>query len=189
MLKSETIELTGKDRGRVVVLTERPALVADRYARAALAAIGSEATGGVVDLAFRHGADVLALGPAALALLQPFVDARDPSGAQIHVNALRDWRSVTRLQQAALLLHVGFVVGRPRVETPVRLQAQALLAGRADVAVNFCSPQIAAVLDEGLATYRELETVLSTEDVFNLVELLNVRALRDFANQQRTPRP
>jgi hypothetical protein len=188
VLKTETIALVGKDAGQFVTLRERPALVADRLARAALAAVDADPTGGVVDLVFRHMDDVNALGPAALDLLQPFVDARALDGDPLDVRRLRDWRSVTKLQRAALLLHVGFLVGRPRLEIPVRVQAEMILTARSELAVNFCSPQIAVVLQEPLATYRELETDLSTEDVFNLVELINVRALREIARQSRTER-
>ena len=55
-----------------------------------------------------------------------------------------------------------------------------------DLAVNFCSPPLATVLHSGRASYRELETALSTEDVYNLVELLNVEAVRDWRAAQQT---
>jgi hypothetical protein len=189
VLKVETTNLGGKDRGRVVELRELPALVADRHARRALAAIGeSDASGGVIELAFSHYRAVLALGPPALDMLQAFVDLREPGGEPLDVRALRDWRSIAHLQRAALFLHAGFLVGRPRLEIPVRLQAQMIMSGRSEIGASFCSAQIAAVLDAELATYRQLETELSTEDVFNMVELLNVRMLREFAANQRTAR-
>lgn len=176
MLKHSTIQLSGRDRGVAVTLTELPALVADRHARAALAAIGAPVDGGVVSLALQHVKTVLKSPDTAL-LLQPFVQADVTP---------RDWLNILALQQAALALHVGFLVGRPQLEIPVGLRVEASRNGAADLGVHFCSPHIATVLHSGRATYRELETVLSTEDVFNLVELTNVEAIRDWRAAQTT---
>lgn len=177
MLKSQTFTLGGKDAGTKVTLIELPALVADRHARAALRAIGEDLEGGVVALALKHVKAVRALGESSLALLQPFVQGVD-------LSTLHDWQSVERLQQAALYLHIQFLMGRESVDIPVTLQAQALLSPAADIRASFCSPHIAAVLHSHLATYVELETVLSTEDVFNLVELVNVEAIREWRINQ-----
>lgn len=181
MLKTATISLTGRDAGTPVVLTELPALIADRHARAALAAVGAPLDGGIVALALKHEQAILQHPKQAMDLLQPFVQMQSAQSAP-----LRDWRNVLALQRAALALHVSFLVGRPQLEIPTGLQAESLKAGGHDVAVNFCSPHIATVLHSGRATYRELETVLSTEDVFNLVELANVEAIRDWRAQQQT---
>lgn len=173
MLKSQNFELGGKDAGTRVVLTELPAMVADRYARAALKAVDEDPAGGVVALALHHFKAVRALGEPSLALLQPFVQGAD-------LSALHDWQSVDRLQQAALFLHAGFLIGREALDIPVTLSAQVLTSPVADIHVTFCSPHIAAVLHSGKASYVELETVLSTEDVYNLVELINVDAIREW---------
>lgn len=188
MLKTRLVELAGKDAGKLLQLTELSALVADRVARAALVAIDAEPSGGVVALAMQHLAAVRALGERGVALLLPFVVAHTVAadGALSTCNlatAVRDWRNIERLQNAALLLHVDFLIGRTALEIPVKLQAEMILAGATDISVTFCSPQIAAVLNSDKASYRELETVLSTEDVYNLVELLNVAALREYHNQ------
>lgn len=177
MLKSHTVNLPGRDAGYPVHLTELPALVADRYARTALAAADLPQDGGVVGLAFQHLPTIMALGESAAELLQPFVQAD---------RQVRDWRNVLALQQAALMLHVGFLVGRPRIEIPVSMQADAALRGAGEVGVHFCSPAIATVLHSGRATYRELETVLSTEDAFNLAELSNVESIREWQAHQPT---
>lgn len=183
MLKSQTFNLGGKDTGHTATLTELPALVADRHARNALAAAGEPTEGGVVSLAMQHFKAVRALGEPSLALLQPFVQGLD-------LTTLTDWQSIERLQQAALFLHAGFLLGRETVEVPVTLEAQILLSPAADVRVSFCSPHIASVLHSGKATYRELETVLSTEDVYNLVELINVDVIREWRiNQSKAPNP
>lgn len=179
MLKSIPITLPGRDAETPLTLTELPALVADRHARAALAAIDAPQDGGVVALAFTHVKDVLALGERGQALLEPFVVASRP---------VRSWRNVLALQQAALALHVGFLVNRPRIELPVLMQAEAIGRGAGELAVHFCSPALATVLHSGRATYRELETVLSTEDAYNLAELVNVEAIREWrAYQSRNP--
>ncbi len=181
MLKSITVPLTGADAGTVITLIELPALVADRTARIALAAIGVEPDGGLVDLALVHLEAVRKLGHRGIELLQPFLgDAQDIP--------LKDWRSVRTLQNAALMLHVGFLAGRPALDIPVRIQAAMLTRGLDTPQASFCSSQIAAVLLSGKASYRELETVLSTEDVFNIVELLNIQALRSIMSAE-TPKP
>ena len=178
MLKTAQVELSGRDAGRVVELTELPALAADRCARAALAVIGQPLDGGVVALAMKHTQDLRALGERGSRLLLPFVDGVLASGVALDMaHHLHDWRNVERLQQAALLLHVGFLIGRETVEIPVAMQINAIKSGMADTRAAFCNPHIAAVLHSKQATYRELETVLSTEDVFNLVELVNVEAI------------
>lgn len=179
MLKSIPITLPGRDAETPLTLTELPALVADRHARTALAAIDAPQDGGIVALAFTHVKDVLALGDRGQALLEPFVQASRP---------VRSWRNVLALQQAALALHVGFLVNRPRIELPVLMQAEAIGRGAGELAVHFCSPALATVLHSGRATYRELETVLSTEDAYNLAELVNVEAIREWrAYQSRNP--
>lgn len=178
MLKTSPVVLPA---GRVVQLTELPALVADRHARHALAAAGLPLDGGVVALALQHLPAILALGAAAMELLEPFVQIDTPA---------RSWRDVMVLQQSALALHAGFLIGRPRIEIPVGMQAEAALLGASDDTVHFCSPGLAAVLDSGRATYRELETVLSTEDAYNLAELVNVQLIREWrAHQNRTAHP
>jgi len=189
VLKTARVELSGRDAGCVIELTELPALVADRCARAALAAINQPVEGGVVALAMKHTADVRTLGERGAMLLLPFVDGITASGAPLDVTRhLRDWRNIERLQQAALLLHVGFLIGRVTVEIPVAMQIEAIKAGDADARAAFCSPHIASVLHSKQSTYRELETVLSTEDVFNLVELVNVEAIHAWRASQQTPK-
>lgn len=178
MLKSTTLTLSHRDAAEPITLTELPALIADRYARTALAAVGAPLDGGIVSLAMQYMPQVMRHADPT-ALLQPFVQAsRTPYS----------WQNVLALQQAALSLHVGFLVGRPRLEIPVRLQAESIRHG-ADVGVHFCSPHIATVLHSGRATYRELETVLSIEDVFNLVELLNVESIREWHIHQSAGNP
>lgn len=175
MLKTTPLELGGKDAGSVITLRELPALVADRHARVLLKQIGADPAGGVVALAMQHMAAIRKLGPRAL---EPFCMAKAEPGHPLEM--VKDWRNIDVVQQAALLLHVGFLVGREQIEVPVTMQAQQILNDTDGVAVTFCSPVIAAVLESELATYRDLETVLSTEDAYNLVELLNVRAVRDY---------
>jgi len=171
MLKTITLTLPGRDALSPITLTELPALVADRYARVALIAADAPADSGVIGLAFAHLGAVRALGEASLPLLAPFVQTdRQPA----------DWRNVMPLQQAALLLHAGFITTRQPIEYPVSMVAAGAQAGLGDEAVNFCSPAIAAVLHSGRASYRDLETVLSTEDAFNIGELLNVEAIREW---------
>ncbi len=192
MLKTQTLHLPGPDGFKPapadapsgyrpepdpITLTELPALVADRAARAALAAVGAPLDGGVVSLALQHMPAVLKLAGPGLDLIAPFVQASRP---------VRHWSNLLTVQQAAMALHVGFLVGRPSVDIPVTMQAESIKRGTADIAVNFCSPPLAAVLHSGRASYRELETVLSTEDVYNLVELLNVEAVRDWRALQQT---
>lgn len=182
MLKSKLIELAGKDEGRSVLIRELPALVADGYARAALRQIGADPDGGIVALALRHLSEVRALGDEGLRLLQCFVDTGTTPFEP------KDWRNIEKLQQTALALHVGFIVDRELIDIPVAMRAEQILDSVPDVRATFCSPHIAAVLESGKATYRELETVLSTEDVFNIVEILNVRAVHDWhaAQQSKT---
>lgn len=177
MLKTRTLQLAGPDGNEPLTLTELPALVADRAARAALAAVGAPLDGGVISLAMEHMPAVLKLAGPGLDLLAPFVQASRP---------VRHWSNLLVVQQAALALHAGFLVGRPTVEIPVTMRAETIKSGIADLAVNFCSPPIAAVLHSGRASYRELETALSTEDVYNLVELLNVEAVREWRALQQT---
>lgn len=189
MLKTQRVTLAGGDAGRVIELTERPALVADRAARAALRAAGAPLGGGVVSLALHHLDAVRKLGEASIALLQPFIDGVLPSGVPLDMaRDLHDWRNVNRLQQAALLLHVGFLIGREVLEVPVAMQAAAITSGLGETRALFCSPHLATVLHSQLATYRELETVLSTEDVFNLLEIVNVEAIRDWRHAQTKPK-
>lgn len=177
MLKTLALTLNGaKDP---ITLTELPALVADRHARCALAAVGLPMDGGVVALALGHMQAVLA-HEDAIELLEPFVQA---DRALKHRDG---WSNFLALQQAALALHIGFLVDRPRLEIPVGMQAEAILRGAPDLAVHFCSPAIATVLHSGRATYRELETVLSTEDAYNLAELVNVEAIREWHAHQST---
>lgn len=186
MLKTTRVDLGGADAGRTVELAELPALVADRCARAALAAIGEPPEGGVVALVMKHLDAVRTLGERGMLLLQPFVDGVTESGIRLDMaRHLRDWRNVSRLQQAALLLHVGFLIGRETAEIPVAMQIAVIKSGSADTRALFCSPHIASVLHSEKATYRELETVLSTEDVFNLVELINVEAIHAWRAAQQ----
>lgn len=193
MLKTQIVTLSGKDEGRALRLIELPAFVADRAARAALRAIDADLDGSVAALALQHTAAVRALGPRGNDLLLPFIDAqivdanesRAPARPFDIARDIRDWRNVERLQHAALLLHVGFLIGREPLAVPVAFQADQILHGGDEIRVTFCSPHIAAVLESGKATYRELETVLSIEDVFNLVEVINVAALKEWAAHQR----
>lgn len=175
MLKTLQLDLPGRDRDRI--LTELPALVADRAARRALAAIGAPLDGGIVSLAFEHVQTVLKLGETATTLLQPFVQLDRP---------IRDWRNILTVQQAALALHAGFVLERTPIEAPVTMHAASIKQGDGGLVATFCSPGIAAVIQSGRASYRELETVLSTEDAYNLVELLNIEAIRDWHTHQST---
>lgn len=177
MLKTQTLNLVGPDGDEPLTLTELPALVADRAARAALAAVGAPLDGGVISLALEHMPAVLKLQGRGLDLLAAFVQASRP---------VRHWSNLLIVQQAALALHAGFLVVRPRIEIPVTMMAEHIKRPGSDLAVNFCSPQIATVLHSGRATYRELETVLSTEDVYNLVELVNVEAVREWRALQQT---
>lgn len=183
MLTTRHVQLSGKDAGSDILLTELPALVADRYARAALARVNAEATGGVVALALRHLPALRALGADATPLLAPFVVAQRDD-APFALSDLKDWRNVDRLIHAALALHVDFLIGRETLDVPVSMRADAILSGAADMRVTFCSPHIAAVLQSKHATYRELETVLGTQDVFNLVELINVEAIQEWQAAQ-----
>lgn len=179
MLKTTTISLAGRDAGRTVTLIEHPALVADRLARDVLRRAGiADLEGGIVALALKHLPVIRALGQAGLEMLEQFVKFETPT------ERVRDWHNVERLQQAALALHVGFMVDREPLDIPVTMRAEQIMDGGAEIYATFCSPHIAAVLDSGKATYRELETVLSTEDSFNIVEILNVRAVRDWHASQ-----
>ena len=185
MLKHRVIELSGRDAGTRVRLSELPALIADAHAREILKQLGEEPDGGISALAFKFSREAVKLGAETLL---PFVEGAIVEADRSHSldirRDIRDWRNVERLQNAALLLHVDFLVGREVLEIPVTFQAQNILAGTSNVSATFCSPQIAAVLSDRMATYRELETVLSTEDVFNLCEILNVSAIRDWHAQQ-----
>lgn len=196
MLKTTVLELGGKDAGARITLRELPALVADRHARTILKQLGLDMAGGLFALAMQHTAEVRKLGPSSrlpfvagtYAHPSPEYDPKRPNAfhvlhdpvpfvPEVHV---RDWRNIEVVQQAALLLHVGFLVGREQIEVPVTMQAQQILNDTEGVAVTFCSPVIAAVLEAKMATYHELETVLSLEDAYNIVEVLNVRAVRDY---------
>lgn len=171
MLKTQTIELTS---GARAAIRELPALEADRAARSILAGANLDPDGGIVSLALRHLDAVRKhYGEAAPGLLENFVQYVD-SKPRLH------WREVERVQNAALALHTGFVIGRETLEIPVKMQAAILKHGGAEHRVSFCSPFIAAVINSQLASYVELETVLSTEDAFNLSELVTVNALHDF---------
>lgn len=190
MLKSHVVTLEGKDSGLRLRLHELPALVADRHARAALARLDVDAAGGVVALAFEHQAALRKLGTEAHDLLLPFVEGHVIVGGDTPrtldvARDLRDWRNVDRLIQAALHLHVGFLIDRKALEVPVAFKAGQILADVSELAVTWCSPFIAGIVQSRLATYRELETVLSTEDAYNLTELLNVEALRSWQDAQR----
>lgn len=173
MLKSQTIQLSDQ----LVTLTELPALTADRYARAALAAIDAPQHGGVVALTFEYLPQIRKLGEQSLRLLEPFVVADRQIG---------QWQDILTVQTAALMLHAGFIVGRPVLEVPVTMTAEGVTRGSSEDTVHFCSPSIAAVLHSGRASYRELETVLSSEDAFNILELLNVEAIREWRAHQST---
>lgn len=186
MLKHRTITLSGKDDGVKIRLTELPALLADRAARAILAQLDEDTDGGISALAFRYSREAARLGAETLL---PFVEGAviddDRRSHSLDVRRdIKDWRNVERLQQAALSLHVDFLIGREALEIPVTFQAQSIMSGTGTIRATFCSPQIATVLDGRLATYREMETVLSTEDVYNLAEILNVAAIRDWHAQQ-----
>lgn len=182
MLKTYNLQLTGRDTGTVLRLTELPALVADRAARAALRTIDESEDGSVVALALKHMAQVRALGEKGLQLLTAFVNARLPDGTAVDLNeargVIKDWHNIEKIQQQALYLHAGFILSRDMVDIPVAMQGDQILHGSAEARVTFCSPLLAAVLESKLATYHELETVLSTEDAYNLVEILNVSAIR-----------
>lgn len=189
MLKQTTITLGGRDHGLELTLSELPALVADRAARRILKSLDADTDGGVVALALKHLGDVRKLGEAGLHMLMPFVQATrtDCDRPATLTTLIKDWRNIERVQQAALALHVGFIVDRELIEAPVTMRAEQLLDSIPDIRVTFCAPFIAAVLESGKATYRELETVLSTEDAFNIVEILNVRAIRDWHATQEKP--
>lgn len=182
MLKERTIHLIGKDAGTRLRLTERPAMVADRLARHLLKVLDAEPAGGVVALAYEHAARAARLPD------HPLLGFVNAGPAFDLARDVRDWRNVERIEQAALALHVDFLVGREQVAAPITLRAQQIMRMDADIQVTFCSAQIAAVLESKHATYVELETVLSTEDVFNLVEVLNVTVIREWDAQQRANR-
>jgi hypothetical protein len=188
MLKSQTFTLSGRDAGKHLTLRELPALTADRHARAILTMCELPEDGGVVALTFRYLQEVRKhLGQNALQMLMCFVDA-SIDGRPLDLSCdIRDYRNVTRIQDAALTLHALFITSRHPVDMPVSMQVESMRA--ADAArVSFCSPFIAAVLESKRASYVELETVLSTEDAFNLAELLNVNAIRDWqANKRANP--
>lgn len=190
MRKTRTIPLGGADTGRAVTLRELAALPADRLARAALVRVDADPAGGVVALALRHLSDVLALGAEGADLLLPFVDILPPAqpGDVRSLDDLQGWRNVQVVQQHALLLHVDFMLGRQMLDIPVGLRGKALEDADPDVAAKFCSPFIAGVLQSDLKLYRDMETFLSTEDVFNMAELLNIEAIRDWQQFQREQR-
>lgn len=191
MLKSRLVTLSGRDEGLTVRLTELPALLADRYARAVLAQIGEEPDGGIAALAFKHSKDATKHG---IETLLPFIDGaiipktEVATGRALNIaRDIKDWRNVERLQQMALLLHVEFLLKREALEIPVKFQADQILSGGGlELRATFCSPQISTVLNAGKATYRELETVLSTEDVYNLCEIVNIAAIREWQAYQET---
>lgn len=181
MLKTQTLELTGRDTGQSLIIEELPALVADRLARRLLERADCDPDGGIVALAFRDLATVRkSLGDRAPQAFEPFIRIREKS-----YHRLTDWHNVQRIQNAALALHAGFAVDRTTVEIPVRMQAAMITHGAASARVQFCSPFIAAVINSQLASYVELETVLSTEDAFNLSEIVTINALRDFTQAER----
>lgn len=190
MLKSKIIRLSGKDEGLKLRLHELPALVADRHARAALDTLGADKTTGIVALALKHFADIRKLGPAGLDLLMPFVEGtveHDGRSQAFDVaRHLKDWRNVERVQQLALHLHVGFLFERESLDVPVSFRAEQIMRDSSDISVTFCSGFIATVIQSKLATYRELETVLSTEDAYNLVEILNVDAIQTWQAHKDT---
>ena len=182
MLKTRQIELTGRDDDVKLTLQELPALAADRIARKLIDRWRGDKTGGVVGLALRHQAALRKLGEGSLPALMPFVNI--VTGAPKGLDSLKDWQNVGRVQQAALALHADFLIGRESLELPIAMQAEGILAGEG-LAATFCSPFIAAVIQSGMATYVELETILSTEDAFNLAELLNVDAVRHWRDAQK----
>lgn len=189
MLKTRDFTLAGRDAGLVVRLTELPALCADRIARRLLADIDADIDGGVVSLAYQHLRAVRGLGENASISLMGYVNGAvlDDSGKPEHHldvrHDIRDWRNIERLQNMALLLHVDFMVGRKQLELPVRMQAASLLAD-SGARVTYCSPALSAVINSRYATYVELETVLGTEDVFNLAESINIDSLREWMQAQ-----
>lgn len=189
MLKTYTLNLTGRDAGVSLLLTELPALAADRCARAALRTVGEPEDGGVITLAFKHLGTVRALGEPGLRLLSAFVDARLPDGTALDLadarGVIKDWRNIEKIQQQALYLHTGFILERESVDIPVAMVGDQILHSGTDARVTFCSPLLAAVLESDRATYRELETVLSTEDCFNIQEINNVRAIRRWHESQK----
>jgi len=140
-------------------------------------------------LAFKHLGAVRALGEPGLRLLSAFVDARLPGGAALDLadarGVIKDWRNIEKIQQQALYLHTGFILERESVDIPVAMVGDQILHSGAEARVTFCSPLLAAVLESDRATYRELETVLSTEDVYNLQEINNVRAIRRWHESQK----
>jgi hypothetical protein len=189
MLKTHTLQLTGRDVGTVLQLTELPALVADRRARTILQALGEPPDGGIVTLAYRHLPQVRKLGDAGLRMLNGFVDGRIGGESVVldQGSPVKDWRNIEKIQQQALYLHTGFILDRDHVEVPVSMIGDQILHGGPETRVTFCSPLLAAVLESKLATYHELETVYSTEDVYNLQEISNVRAIRNWHDSQRNP--
>lgn len=186
MLKHRTYTLAGRDEGLKVRLVELPAMLADAHARQILKLIGEEPGEGIAGLAFKHVRAAQKLGAETLL---PFVEGSvigdDHRSRSLDLKRdIKDWRNVERLQNMALLLHVDFMLGREQLEVPVNFQAQQILRGSTELRATFCSSQIAAVLESGKASYREMETVLSTEDVYNLVEIINLSALREWHASQ-----
>ncbi|QMV32353.1 hypothetical protein T2_00036 [Ralstonia phage Elie] len=183
MLKTIDIALAGRDADRIVTLTELPALRADTWARAALRALDQDPDDGVVGLALEHSNKAQnneQARTAARALIRARIGTRP-----LDLNTLRDWRSIFALQDAAFVLHAGFVVGRKPTELPITFQA--LMMGESDdLRPSFCSPLVATVLQSGRASYHELDTVLSTEDAFNIVELINLDAYHRWRAAQDT---
>jgi hypothetical protein len=154
-------------------LTELPALQADTLARRILARHGLDPDGGVVELVLAHVGHVPDLrSDPELCAFAPGFDW----------DSLPGFVDVWRVQDAALLLHAGFAAFRTPLQVPVALQARSIMAGDR-VAPSFCSPTIAAIMSRGLASYADLDSVLSTEDVYNLAELLTAEAINDHYNR------
>lgn len=190
MLKETTITLTGKDTNKLIRLREGAALVTDRLARQVLTRLGEPLTGGIFAVALQHIEKIKALGAECNDLLNAFVQAElmlDSGPRRLDMQRdLNDWRSVSTLQQTALYLHVGFLLTRQSVDLPVAFRAAS--ADKSENHIKWCSPFISSVLDANLATYHEMETSLSTEDVINLLDIVNIRALRDWSAHNQSKR-
>lgn len=151
---------------------ELPALQADTLARRVLKRHGFDPDGGVLSLTF-DALDVpeVRADPDLLHFMPAFDFAALPS-----------FQAVWELQTSVLLMYSAFILERPPLEWPVRMQADAILRPDA-LRVSFCSPPLALVLSRRLATYAELSRDLSTEAVYNLAELLSVEAINDYVNR------